>query len=92
MDNSRKLTEKEPKAKTRDIPKAKHRDHSPENKSRTKNKLIFESVIGFTDIENKLHGVIKFRNGKIKTLPHKIVREKFPQGLIDFYEKNLIWN
>lgn len=59
------------------------------NKNIVKKKLRPKCVLGFTDIDEKLHCVIEFYGGSIKKVPHKIAREKFPQTLIDYYEMNI---
>ncbi|XP_070496655.1 chromo domain-containing protein cec-1-like [Chironomus tepperi] len=71
----------------RDVPKVKRIDKN----NKPNNKLILERVIGFTDVDNQLYCLLKFNNNNIRRLPHKTVRERFPQGLIDYYEKNMTW-
>ncbi|KAL7045129.1 hypothetical protein ACKWTF_002154 [Chironomus riparius] len=59
---------------------------------KSKNKLILDHILGFTDVDNQLHCLLQFKNNVVRRLPHKTVREKFPQGLIDYYEKHMTWS
>jgi hypothetical protein len=84
---------KKPDNATKD--KKDHRDEAKvkriDKKSKPKNKLTLRKILGFTDVDSKLHCLVEFKNDVIRRIPHQTVREKFPQGLIDYYEKHMTW-
>jgi hypothetical protein len=52
-----------------------------------------EKIIGFADHNGKLHLLVKFKNHpNPKLVANNLMRELFPQDLIDFYEVNVKWD
>lgn len=62
-----------------------------DKKIKRNKKLRLRNIIGFVDVDNQLYCILQFNDDIVRRLPHKMVREHFPQGLIDYYEQHMTW-
>lgn len=69
------------------------KDNKNDTSENWKNHDIAVKILGFVDEDrsNQHKCVVTFQSNAVRLVPYSIVREKYPQILIDYYEKYMEW-